>query len=284
MKTRARASSIMDSLPSELSQAVFEEIRDIVYRHSGIALGDKKQSLVKARIQKRMRELDIETYEEYVEIVRSDKKGEELQLLLDAISTNTTSFYREKHHFEFMRALIAEWGAAGREKLRVWSSASSTGEEPYTIAIEILESLGNRRWDVKILATDIATKVLRQVQAGVYSKQAVEPIPQGLRQKYLSPAPGPAGERFTVSSKLKELVHVRQFNLINFPYAVAGPMDIVFCRNVMIYFDRPTRAEIVKEFSRIVRPGGFLFVGHSESLSGMTDSFVLVKPSIYRRG
>lgn len=284
MNMRSSASSIQVGPTSELSQAAFEDIRNLVYRYSGIALGDNKQPLVRARIQKRMRTLGMESYEQYVEKVRSDRTGEELQMLLEAISTNVTSFYRERHHFEFMRAVIGEWAAAGREKLRVWSSACSTGEEPYTIAIEILEAIGSHRWDVRILATDLATKVLREVQAGIYSSQKVEPIPAGLRQKYFSRESRRGAEHYVVAEKLRQLIHVRQFNLMNFPYAVTGPMDFVFCRNVMIYFDRSTRAKIIKEFSRIVRPGGYLFVGHSESLSGMADNFTLVKPSIYRRG
>jgi chemotaxis protein methyltransferase CheR len=284
MKARTGISSIVVGLPKELSPKAFEEIRELVYRHSGIALGDNKQPLVKARIQKRMRTLGIDTYEEYVEAVRTDKNGEELQQLLEAISTNVTSFYREKHHFAFMRAVLDEWTGAGRGKLRVWSAACSTGEEPYTIAMEILDAIGNHRWDVKILATDLATKVLRDVQTGIYSREKVEPVPAILRQRYLSRVSGQGTEQYAVSDQLKQLLLIRQFNLTHFPYAVTGPMDMVFCRNVMIYFDRPTRAKIIHEFSRIVRPGGYLFVGHSESLSGMSAEFQLVRPSVYRRG
>lgn len=284
MKAPSGIAPIVVATTKELSPRAFEDIRDLVYRHSGIALGDNKQPLVKARIQKRMRTLGIESYEEYIEVVRRDTNGEELQQLLEAISTNVTSFYREKHHFSFMRDVLEEWAGAGRQKLRVWSSACSTGEEPYTIAIEILEAVGNNRWDIKILATDLATKVLREVQAGVYSRQKVEPVPAVLRQRYLTRVAGPGAEQYAVSEKLKQLLLVRQFNLTHFPYAVTGPMDMVFCRNVMIYFDRPTRAKIIHEFSRIVRPGGYLFVGHSESLSGMSAGFHLVKPSVYRRG
>lgn len=268
---------------TELSPKAFEEIRQLVHRHSGIALGDNKQPLVKARIQKRMRTLGISSYEQYIEVVRGDSAGVELQLLLEAISTNVTSFYREKHHFEFMRLVLDEWKSAGRQKLRIWSSACSTGEEPYTIAMEVLDTLGTGKWDVKILATDLATKVLREVQVGEYSRQKVETVPPNLRQRYMTNSGSANSEMYVVNDDLRRLLLIRQCNLTDFPYAVSGPIDFVFCRNVMIYFDRPTRAKIIAEFNRIVRPGGYLFVGHSESLSGINCDFQLVKPSIYRR-
>lgn len=268
---------------AELSPKAFEEIRQLVHRHSGIALGDNKQPLVKARIQKRMRTLGISSYEQYIEVVRGDSAGVELQQLLEAISTNVTSFYREKHHFEFMRLALDEWKSAGRQKLRIWSSACSTGEEPYTIAMEVIDALGTGKWDVKILATDLATKVLREVQAGEYSRQKVETVPAALRQRYMTKTGSPSGEMYVVNDEIRRMLLIRQCNLTDFPYAVAGPIDLIFCRNVMIYFDRPTRARIIAEFNRIVRPGGYLFVGHSESLTGMNCDFQLVKPSIYRR-
>jgi chemotaxis protein methyltransferase CheR len=268
----------------EMTPATYQSIRDIVYQHSGISLGDNKQPLVKARIQKRMRVLGLNTYSEYAEYVKAESSGVELQQLLDAISTNVTSFYRESHHFEFMREVVDEMLQTGSTQLRIWSSACSTGEEPYTIAIELLEAVGRRYMDTKILATDISTKVLRECHLAEYDARKVATVPAQLRNRYFSKSKRPNGDVYTVDEKLRQMVHLRQFNLTNFPYAISGPMDFVFCRNVMIYFDRPTRAEIIKEFSRIVRPGGYLFVGHSESLSGMPGGFVGVRPSIYRRG
>lgn len=268
---------------TDISKSTFDEIRDLVYRHSGIALGDNKQPLVKARIQKRMRTLGVSSYEEYVAMVRADKRGVELQQLLEAISTNVTSFYREKHHFAFMREVLAQWRAEGRSKVRVWSAACSTGEEPYTIAIEVLDELSGYRCDVRILATDLAEKVLLKVQAGEYEQVAVEPIPPPLRQRFFTKIKRDSRDVYVVKDELRALLLVRQFNLTHFPYVVTGPIDFVFCRNVMIYFDRPTRTKIIDEFSRIVRPGSYLFVGHSESLSGLTSDFQLVKPSIYQR-
>lgn len=283
MRARTRTATTPLGPIEEMSASVFDNFRKLILEHSGISLNESKRPLVKARIQKRMRALDIHVYEEYLRHVMNDLSGAELQLLLDAISTNVTNFYRERHHFDFMRPVIEEWLASGQTRLRIWSAACSTGEEPYTIAIEVLETIDKRYMDIKILATDIASKVLRACQRGEYSTKDVEPIPAVLRSKYFTKTKERDDHVYTVSEKLRSMVHVRQFNLIRFPFAVAGPMDLVFCRNVMIYFDRPTRAKIVGEFSRIVRPGGYLFVGHSESLTGLGGKFTGVRPSVYRR-
>jgi chemotaxis protein methyltransferase CheR len=268
----------------EMTPATFDDIRQLVYNNSGISLGVNKQALVRARIQKRMRALGIDSYSDYVEHVKADRNGTELQELLEAISTNVTSFYRESGHFEFMRTAIDEMLESGSRKLRIWSSACSTGEEVYTTAIEVLETLGNRKMDVKILATDIATKVLRKCHQGEYKDSQVAPVPTLLRNQYFTRIAGQEGFMYSVNKELRRMVYLRQFNLTNFPFDVSGPMDFIFCRNVMIYFDRPTRAKIVNEFSRILRPGGILFMGHSESLTGMSEGFTAVKPSIYRKG
>lgn len=283
MTSGSRTTLAVPSNPADLSPATFDDIRDLVYRHSGIALGDNKQPLVKARIQKRMRTLGVASYEEYVALVRADQRGVELQQLLEAISTNVTSFYREKHHFVFLREVLTQWRNEKISKIRVWSAACSSGEEPYTIAIELSDELSGYRCDLKILATDLAEKVLLKVQAGEYDRATVEPIPAALRQRYFTKISRSGKELYVVNDELRSLLLVRQFNLTHFPYVVTGPIDLVFCRNVMIYFDRPTRTKIINEFSRIVRPGGYLFVGHSESLSGLTSEFQLVKPSIYQR-
>ncbi|MBI5267487.1 MAG: protein-glutamate O-methyltransferase CheR [candidate division Zixibacteria bacterium] len=283
MKTMIKSSLIWTGPTEEMSTSVFERFRDLIYDNSGIVLAENKRPLVKARIQKRMRALRLLEYNEYLTQVMSDRTGGELQHLLDAISTNVTSFYRERHHFDFMGPMLGNWLSQGMSRLRIWSAACSTGEEPYTIAMEVLEALGQRSVDVKILATDLAAKVLRECQEGEYPSARVEPVPSIMRNKYLIRSGDRHHATYTVSKELRRLVFVRQFNLVKFPYAVKGPMDLVFCRNVMIYFDRDTRCEIVKEFRRILRPGGYLFVGHSESLTGLGGGFTVVRPSIYKR-
>lgn len=272
-----------DKTPPELSTKTFQQFREIVYEHSGIVLADNKRPLVKGRIARRMRTMGIDDYEHYIKFVLEDSSNRELQELLDAISTNVTSFYREAHHFDFMRKLIADRLQLGVRKLRVWSAACSTGEEPYTIAIEILEAAGNTSIDAKILATDISTEVIEKCQKGIYSSSVVQPVPPLLRKKYFEAPDKHSNGTLQVTDKLRKMLSVRRFNLTSFPYSVAGPIDLIFCRNVMIYFDRPTRTKIIGEFERIVAPGGYIFVGHSESLSGMTNHSTCVRPSIYRR-
>lgn len=283
MKIVAKSGFIWTGPTEEMSSSVFERFRDLIYENSGIVLAENKRPLVKARIQKRMRALGLIEYREYLSRVMADASGSELQHLLDAISTNVTSFYRERHHFEFMGPMLTNWLDQGMNRLRIWSAACSTGEEPYTIGMEVLDALGGRTVDVKILATDLAAKVLRECQEGEYPAARVEPVPVLMRNKYLLRSGDRHHATYAVSKELRRLVFVRQFNLIKFPYAVKGPMDLIFCRNVMIYFDRTTRCEIIKEFRRILRPGGYLFVGHSESLTGLGGGFTAVRPSIYKR-
>lgn len=283
MRLATHNPSISVSASADLSMDTFNAFRTLIYDHSGISLGVHKQSLLKGRIQRRMRNLGFASFEDYLRHVTEDHSGQELQLLIDAISTNVTSFYREKHHFEFMRGLIPVWISEGKRKLRIWSSACSSGEEPYTIAIETLESAGQSTIDAKILATDISTKMLEACQLGQYSARSLETVPPALRSKYFTATGSPKAPTFEVSRKLSQMLTVKQFNLTSYPYKLSGPIDLIFCRNVMIYFDRTTREKIIHEFSKLIPSGGFLFVGHSESLNSLTDRFACVRPSIYRR-
>lgn len=269
----------------EMKVATFNRLRSLIYERSGITLGENKEALVKARISKRMRQMKITTYEDYLSCCIDDPSSGEVHNLLDAISTNVTSFYREARHFELMHKVIKDWVDQGTRSLRVWSAACSSGEEPYTIAIELSETLGHRPFDVKILATDIAPSVLKVCQEGEYSQQVVAPIPNFLKLKYFSKRKNgdPDGNIFTVKDQLRKMVFFRQFNLNTFPYPLRRPFDIIFCRNVMIYFDRPVKVPMLREFHRLLKPGGYLFVGHAESLTGMSEGFTTVEPSTYRR-
>ncbi len=264
-----------------MKETTFNKIRDLVYDRSGILLGDNKQALVRARIAKRMRHLKITDYAEYYHFAVEDTSGEEVQHMLEAISTNVTSFYREPSHFDFMRQVIEEWVDSGRTTLRFWSAASSTGEEPYTMAIEIMETVGSRSVDIKILATDISSRVLEVSVAGEYTEDKVMPVPKHLRAKYFSRRNGNGRYIYSVSDKLRKLVIFRQFNLSAPPYPIKKQLDMILCRNVMIYFDRKVRTGLVNEFKRLLKPGGYLLVGHAESITGLSDGFRCIKPSIY---
>jgi len=271
--------------PQQMAPSTFDEIRRLVYEISGIALSDSKESLVKARIAKRMRGLGIFNYNEYLEHILDDTTGREIQLLLDAISTNTTGFYREPNHFIFMREVVKKWSEEGMRNLRVWSAASSSGEEPFTIAMELKELLGtSASIDAKILATDINKTVLKAAQKGQYTPERIEPIPKHLLQRYFTKSEYGNMVIYTVSHELKKMIIYRQFNLAHQPCPIRPDLDIIFCRNVMIYFDNDMRKRLTAEFERLLKPGGYLFVGLAESLAGLTTNLECIKPSIYRKG
>lgn len=266
-------------LSGGIDRQTFESICALVRRHSGIVLSDRKEAMVSARLAKRMRALNIPIHRDYLEYLKKDQSGEELTHLLDAISTNVTSFYREPVHFEFFSHWLAKNATNRSEPLRIWCAAASTGEEPYTIAITVREALQGPSPNARILATDISTRVLRHAMAGVYEAQRVEPVTRKqLDTWFIKRGDG----TFEVRQDLKELIRYRRFNLSHFPYPVKPPLDIIFCRNVMIYFDDDLRARIVAEFHRLLRPGGILFVGHSECLTGLSTAFRAVAPATYQ--
>jgi len=264
-----------------MERVVFERFRDLIYERSGILLRDGKEVLVAARVGKRMRNLGIDRHADYYQRVVDDQSGTELTILLDAISTNTTSFYREKEHFDQMTSYLTSWLAEGRTRLRLWCAASSTGEEPYTIAITVREALGGRAVDARILATDINTQVLERAQRGEYEAEKVQPVPPDLRQKHFARIQRPSGVMFAVSNELKQMLAFRRMNLAETPYPLKGPLDLIMCRNVMIYFDNTVRQRFLDEAYRLLRPNGILMVGHAESLTGLTGGFKPVRPSVY---
>ncbi|MBK9518767.1 MAG: protein-glutamate O-methyltransferase CheR [Anaeromyxobacter sp.] len=259
----------------------FKEFQAIAYQKAGIFLRDGKAALVQARLAKRLRELGLSSEREYLERLRVDG-DDEVVLFLDAISTNFTKFYREPDHFETLRECILEQKAAGQRRFRIWCAASSSGEEPYTIAMTLDPILEGCDW--KVLATDISTRVLARAVAGVYGAEEIDGIPPAMLQRYMDRLPpGEDGEvQWAVRDRLKQRITYRRLNLAARPYPMKGPLDAVFCRNVMIYFDRPMRAGVVGEFERLVGPGCPLFIGHSETLNGITTRFKTERPSVYR--
>lgn len=258
---------------------IFEAFCKIIYDKSGITLAAGKESLVGARIGKRMRVLGITNDREYLTIVQKDTTGEEIVQLLDVISTNVTSFFREPAHFDFMRERITEWQNGGQKRFRFWSAACSSGEEPYSMAMLITETLGANT-DMKILATDISTKILDKSTKGIYEAQKVEPIPRDLLTRYFAKV---EGGKYQVKPNIRDLVMFKRMNLSTPPFPLKGPMDIVFCRNVMIYFDNAVRTRLVRDIARLLRPGGFLCIGHSESLTGLDVGLTTVSPAVYAK-
>lgn len=265
-----------------MQQEVFDAYRELVYRTCGIYLSEQKQALVTARIGKRMRALGITDYGAYYRHVVNDASGHELSELVNAISTNVTHFFREKRHFDVLARVAGEWARAGHRHLHLWCAACSTGEEPYSIAITLRESLP-AAVQLKLDASDISTKVLQAAKFGVYKDQDVAGIPMPLLRRYFQKG-GPRAEGlYRVKQELRELVDFRQINLSTPPYPIDGPLDVIFCRNVMIYFNQELRRLLVQTMERMLRPGGYLFVGMAESLSGIHENLVTVEPSVYRK-
>ena len=269
------------ALSSRKQDRALKRIRELVQDQTGITLRENKASLVKARIAKRMQKLSLTDYDRYLRLILDDGSDRELQYLVDAVSTNTTSFYRESDHFDFIRQTVDGWMKKGKHSFRFWSAASSTGEEPYTMAIELKEALGKRPADVKILATDINREVLVAAQKGIYPENKVLPVPKVLRSKYFTRRNEDNGMKYEVISDLKKLILFRQFNLITPPYPIRPDLDMIICRNVMIYFDHQLRKTLAAEFERLIKPGGYLLIGHAESLTGIVRNMKCIKPSIY---
>lgn len=264
----------------DLTERAFREIARLVHEVAGIHLVESKRELVRARLGKRLAELDLPDFERYVEYVRGDRTGNELLVMIDLLTTNKTSFFREPAHFAFLRETVIPRTRPGR--FRVWSAACSSGEEPYSIAIELLEDLRGGGWDPRILATDISPSILALARRGIYRGEQLEDVPGPWRRKYFRPAPEAGADRWSVTPDVRRLVRFARLNLMD-PWPMKGPFDVIFCRNVMIYFDKPTQARLVARFHDLLRPGGWLFVGHSESLTNVEHPYEYVQPAIYRR-
>jgi chemotaxis protein methyltransferase CheR len=263
----------------------FDFIRHVVGENAGIMLGPNKRQLVQGRVARRMRELGLASYEAYCEHVR-ESGPEELVGLINALTTNVTSFFRENHHFEalasYMLPEAMKRNVASR-RIRIWSAGCSTGEEAYCIAMVTSEVLpASQRWDVKILATDIDSDVIRQAQQGVYGLDRVSSVPEARLRKHFRRGAGDQTGNVRVREEIAQLVTFRKLNLMH-EWPMRGPFDIIFCRNVMIYFDQTTRERLVQRFGQMLAPGGYLCIGHSESIHGTTVPFKLVGKTIYRR-
>ncbi len=259
-------------------------IIDLVYERCRIKLHDGKEQLIKARLGKRMRHHGIASFVEYVNFLRAGADEDEFTQVVNALTTNFTNFLREEDHFQFMvRHALAPVLSRGQRRFQVWSAASSSGEEPYTIAMYLAEHFPlAQNWDWRVTGSDISTKVLAMAERAVYSDERVSTIPPDWLRKYFQIGVGKWAGHYRVKSTLGERVHFRQINLIE-SYQHREPFELIFCRNVMIYFDRPTQEQLVNRLCQFLLPGGHLLIGHSESLSGLNVPLRCVRPSVYQR-
>ncbi|MBI3774422.1 MAG: protein-glutamate O-methyltransferase CheR [Gammaproteobacteria bacterium] len=240
----------------EFTDADFAHIRELVYRYAGIALSDAKRNLVYSRLARRLRRLNL-----------------------------NTSFFRENHHFETLRNLVLPelMAGHGKRRIRIWSAGCSTGEEPYSIAMTVKESVPESSgWDVKILATDLDTNVLQKARDGIYDAERVQQIPQARLQRWMRRGSGANAGQVRVSNELQDIIQFNQLNLME-SWPMRGPFDVIFCRNVVIYFDKDTQRRLFDRFADLMAPEGYLFVGHSETLYKVTERFELQGHTVYRK-
>lgn len=266
-----------------MDRETFEHLREVVYDLSGIALGERKQALLAARLNKRMRAIGVSDYEEYLQLLEDDETGEELRSLLDAVATNVTSFFREPGHFDFLAEATAGWLEGGQRRFRFWSAACSTGEEPLSLAMMLADVCAPFEADIRILATDISGKALARCEEAVYREDKTGSIPSDLRERWFTKTTVDGERCYRAKPSLLEPIAYHRLNLSAPPFPMNGPMDAIFLRNVMIYFDNDVRRRLLAEAFRLLKPGGYLFVGHAESLTGTLSEFRPVKPSIYLR-
>lgn len=266
-----------------MDAALFRRFCDLAYQKAGIFLKEGKESLVAARIAKRLRVLGLVDDRQYLNYLEQDNSGDELVQFLDAISTNYTSFLREREHFDFLMDCIKKWISEGQHRIRVWCAASSSGEEPYSLAITILDAAGDQKIDLKILATDISTKVLSQASSGFYDSTRIEPLSALQRERYFIFKEKKANNEkiFEVRPEVKKKIVFKRLNLSQPPFPMSGPLDVIFCRNVMMYFDHRVRQGLVNELERLLSFHGFITIGHAETLNGLTTPLVPFRPSIY---
>lgn len=266
-----------------MDHKTFTAFREIVYAHSGIALNDTKEAMVSARIAKRMRAIGIETHKQYLRFLQHEESGSEITHFLDVISTNVTSFFREPSHFEFLAKNVAGWLTKGKTRIRIWCAAASTGEEPYSIAMAVLDAAGGRNIDMRILATDISTSALSRAQDGVYSSSALDCVADAYKRRFFVRQKLTHDTVYRVSDVLKNMIVFRRLNLSKPPFPMTGRLDIVFCRNVMIYFDNTVRTRLVNEIYRLLNPSGYLLTGHAEGLTAIKTELRCLEPSIYQK-
>ncbi len=264
-----------------MKDSEFAYIRQVVYERSRINLGLDKRQLVSARLGKRLRATGLATVGEYCALLQSAAGGSELPHLIDAISTNHTYFFREPAHFDVLREQTVPALAKGRGPFRVWSAACSSGEEPYSIAITLARSGMTRSWE--IAATDISHRVLAKATAAIYSQENLAALPGDALRTHFQRGIGPQEGKFRVQASLRERVSFAHLNLLEGNPPFREPFHAIFCRNVMIYFDRPTQEELINRLTSWLVPGGYLFVGHSESLTHLHHGLQTTLPAVYRR-
>lgn len=269
----------------EFTDNDFQKIRKMVLEHTGICLSEIKKDMIYSRLSRRLRQLKLESFATYLDLLEPND-NDEIGNFINSVTTNLTSFFREQHHFDYLKSTalprLMQLNSDTR-KIRIWSAGCSTGEEPYSLAITVKEAIpDNLGWDVKILATDLDTNVIATGSEGVYSLERVNGLPASVLKRWFYRGKGSRSGYVRASAELRDMILFKQLNLMG-QWPVNPGVDIIFCRNVVIYFDKPTQAKLFDRYANILRPDGYLFVGHSETLYKVSDRFQLLGKTIYQR-
>jgi chemotaxis protein methyltransferase CheR len=255
----------------------FSKVRALIHRRAGIALGEQKRQMVYSRLSRRLRELRLPEFSSYLELLESRQDGDEWQSFINSLTTNLTSFFREAHHFP----VLAEHVRKAREPVTIWCSAASTGEEPYSIAITLIEALGDKANAARVISTDIDTAVLAKAQAGVFTSEQVKALSPERLRRFFNKGTGSNAGKVRIRPEVAQLVKFSRLNLLDPSWSVKEPVDAIFCRNVMIYFDKPTQKKVLDRFAPLLKTNGLLFAGHSENASLVNQTFKPLGQTVY---
>lgn len=268
----------------KITDEEFRLIKDLIYKRFGINLSDQKKALVTGRLQTTLKELDLSNFSEYYDFLIKDSTGIHLQNFIDKISTNHTFFFRENEHYEYMfNIALPHISKENKDKeIRVWSAGCSSGEEPYTIAVVLAEYFKEKLqdWKIKILASDISLSILKNAHRGIYSEDKLKYVEKNLKSRYFSKI---SDKDWQVKDSIRDIVMFKKLNFMDEKFPFKNKFDIIFCRNVMIYFDEITRKKLVNKFIKFIKTNGWLFIGHSETLGNKYPDLKYIKPAIYRR-
>jgi chemotaxis protein methyltransferase CheR len=283
--TTVRAQAGVKTREFEFGDHDFNELRGLVKRETGISLSDAKRELVYGRVSRRLRALGLENFRAYRQLLAEGDPNEMIEFI-NAVTTNLTSFFREAHHFEYLKKSFFranDAGARASRRIRIWSSACSTGEEPYSIAMTVREAVPDlRTWDIKILATDLDSDVLARAESGIYPAERLRGVESRRIAAHFNERRRDDSIYYEAKPELRNLITFRQLNLMH-DFPMTGPLDVIFCRNVVIYFDKDTQRELFARMTPLQRPGDLLMLGHSESLFKVCDDYTLIGKTIYKR-
>jgi chemotaxis protein methyltransferase CheR len=283
---------VMEDAVHHLEQATlsvkdFGRLSRFIYDKCGIKMPDVKKTMLEARLQKRLRSLGMHRFSDYCDYLFSQEGlAQELVPMIDMVTTNKTDFFREPDHFDYLtQKVLPDWiKRHGTLRFSIWSAGCSSGEEPYTMAMVLSDFAETHPgFDFQILATDISTRVLDKAKNGIYAEPLVDPVPQHFKKKYLLRSKDRSSGLVRIVPELREKIRFRRLNFMDEDFGMREQLDVIFCRNVIIYFDRPTQEGLLQRFHRQLKPGGFIFMGHSETLSGLDVDLTSVYPTVYRK-